>query len=112
MDNEDPAPSSPGSDLMKGNKVVYQQLKSQVSYLIYSKEGQVFPGMVTKRISKKRIQVMAMTPSGLGPSFWNWPAKDKLIWIELDDIIQVIEAPSLNSTSRNSYMVKGIAKYW
>ena len=83
----------------KTDKVVLiKELKPDVSYVIVFYEGLHFPGLVVS-LSKSKVRVKCMQKSGLNT--WKWPAQDDLDDYTINNVIKVIQNPSVASHQGN-----------
>ena len=90
-------------------KVNITNLQEHISYVIVNYEGSYFPGLVLK-IGKNKITVKCMQKM-FGTKGWKWPAQDDLHDYPVNEIIQIVETPSV-SNNRGTYYVPEIDKYW
>ena len=90
-------------------KVNIKNLQEHISYVIVNYEGSYFPGLVLK-IGKTKVTVKCMQKM-FGTKGWKWPAQDDLHDYPVNEIIQIVETPSV-SNNRGTYYVPEIDKYW
>ena len=91
------------------DKVVWiKELKPYESYVIVFYEGLHFPGLVV-RLSKSKVRVKCMQKSGLNT--WKWPAQDDLDDYTINNVIKVIQNPSVASR-QGDYYVPDVDDYW
>ena len=92
---------------------LYKSLKTNCHHVIVHYEGQHFPGLVTKKHGDgKTITVKFMRPMPLSPAFWIWPEDETFRDVEICDVVKRIPTPRMNSTSRETYFVQDIARFW
>lgn len=88
------------------NQPCYDKL-SENSHVIVNYEGDHFPGLVLKKESEG-TEIMVMTM--VGADHWKWPEKEDKLFYNIDDIVCVIEPPTLTN-ARGHYHVPEISSF-
>ena len=106
--------SSVVESLPKKKPPLRDNLKVGSTHVIFRHEGAYFPGLVVKRIRGGGIRIKSMSKGtrSTKPTSWIWPTVERLLDIEMVNILESIKTPDLQASRGESYHVARMLHFW